>query len=262
MLTKLTLVITFLFSFSVFAAESIPPTLQSVGVSENVGQKVETSFLLKSHDGEVFDFNSLFDGQRAVVLNLAYYSCPMLCHLVSGGLAEGMTGLPFDVGSKYKAVTVSIDPEDTAETASAFRSRYLKELDQGSGESDWHFLYGDQNAISEITKAVGFNYRFDPRSEEFAHSAVIIILTPDGKISKYLYGIQFRPFDLKLALLEAIDKKYISTVDRVLLFCYNYDPQSRKYVLFAQNLMRIGGLATIGLILYLFYRLRKAEHDI
>ena len=261
MRSKLKLLLLFVFSFSVFAAESIPPTLKQVGVDEKVGDKVLSSHEFFLHDGSAFDFNSIFDGKRAVILNLAYYSCPMLCHLVSGGMADGMKDLPFPVGSKYQALTLSIDPEDTVETASAFRNRYLSELDQESGSEFWKFVYCSDEAISEITKSVGFNYRFDPKSEEFAHSAVIMIFTPDGKISRYLYGIEFRPFDLKMALLEAIDKKYISTVDRVLLFCYNYDPQSRKYVLFAQNLMRIGGLATIGIILFLFYRLRKEEYD-
>jgi protein SCO1/2 len=261
MRTSLLLLAVLLFQPFLFASESIPPTLREVGIEERVGESVAKGVSFLTHDGQPFEFDSLFDGQRAVILNLAYYSCPMLCHLVSGGMAEGMKGLGFDVGSRYKTVTLSIDPDDTTETASAFRKRYLEELDQDAANEHWHFIYGDKPSIRKITDSVGFNYRFDVKSNEFAHSAGIIILTPEGKVSRYLYGIQFRPFDLKMALLEAIDKKYISTVDRVLLFCYNYDPQSRKYVLFAQNLMRVGGLATIGIILFLFYRLRKEEHD-
>ena len=245
------------FSFPVFSAEPLPRTLVNVGVIENIGNPVDQSATFYRHDGTPVSFSSMFNGEKAVILNLAYYSCPMLCHLVANGLATGMKELPFPVGTKYDVVTISIDPNDTIETASAFRKRYLDELQQDSANTSWSFLYGSEEDIKRVANSVGFNYRFNDQTQEFAHSAAIIVMTPDGNISRYLYGIEFRKFDLKLAILGAIDKKLISTVDRALLFCYNYDPQSRKYVLFAQNLMRIGGLVTIGFILLLLYRLRK-----
>jgi protein SCO1 len=241
--------------------EDIPASLKEVGIVEALESSVPLDTPFYNAQGDVVLLKQFFNKDKAVILNLAYYNCPMLCHLVTGGLANGMQALSFPLGSKFDIVTVSIDPRDTQETAVSFQNKYHKQVLLGD-RKDWSFLYGSQPSIQALADSVGFHYKFNDKTGEFAHSAGIIILTPDGKVSSYLYGIEFRPFDLKLAVLGAINKKFTSTVDRVLLFCYNYDPQSRKYVLYAEKLMRIGGVITLIFLIGLFLKLRKlGPHD-
>lgn len=248
-------------SFNSFCAESVPPTLKSVGVSENLGAYVPLNVSFYDADGTGVSLNTFFHNDKAVILNLAYYTCPMLCHFVANGLVEGLKQLPFPVGQKYDVITISINPNDTSAAQNGFRNRYLKSLNQKSASENWAFLRGDQSSIKSITDAVGFKYRYDEMSKEFAHSGVIVVLTEDGKISRYLYGIEFSPFDLKMGVLEALDKKVISSVDHLLLFCYNYDPQSRKYVIYAWNIMRVVAAISVLFLGIVIFKLKKSENN-
>jgi protein SCO1/2 len=240
-----------------YAAESVPPTLIEVGVEEKLGEFLDTNLNFYSSQGEEINFNSFFKDNKSIILSFSYYSCPMLCHLVTDGLSKALSDLTLQIGTNFEVVSVSIDPDDNAETASAFKTKHLKRFNDNDFDRYWTFLYGDEISISSLTKSAGFKYRYNEMTSEFAHSALIMIISPDRKISRYLYGIEFRPLDLKLSILEALNNNLISTVDRVLLFCYNYDPLSRKYVIFAENVMKIGGFLTIVILFSLIYFLRK-----
>ena len=241
------------------AKEPIPPTLREVGVVEKIGNQIDTTLYFKNHLGQPVQLNKFFDSGKPTIINIAYYSCPMLCHLVAGGVADGINTLNLKLGVDYQVLSISIDPADSTETASAFREKYLQSLKVRS-EEGWQFLYGNKEEITKLTEQLGFMYKFNPKSNEFAHSAAIILLDNEATISRYLYGIEYKSFDLKMGLLESKDIHKRSAVERVLLFCYNYDPLSRKYVLFAQNAMRIGGVITILLMIFGFITLQRTRN--
>ena len=240
----------FFFSYPilVFSMEPIPPTLRQVRVSENIGLTIPLGLNFVDPNGMRVSLSQFFNRRRPVIIQFAYYTCPMLCHLVSTGLANGINGLSVSMRDTYDVVTVSLNPNDTVPAAMGFQDKYHQLADVPGISKNWRFLMGDATSIEQLSSALGFRYRYEPKTGQFAHSAVIFILTPDGQISRYLYGISFDPFDLKMALLEAADRKTIKSVDKLLLFCYNYDPQSKKYVIYAMRVMRIGGVLTVLLI--------------
>ena len=241
-----------LFASAVYGQASVQPkALNDVGVVEHLGQKVPMDLTFTNETGKPVKFGDYLNQKKPVVLILAYFNCPMLCNLVLTGVDNGAKGLPFKSGERYDVVAVSIDPKDTASSAAAFKEKYPN--------LRGHFLVGDQPSIDALAKSVGFQYKYDEKSKEYFHRAVTFVLTPDGRISRYLYGIEYPAFDLKMAILEANQGKLVSTVERVLLFCYNYDPQSQKYVLYAMNLMRAGGFITLIAIGVLIWRLKVAK---
>lgn len=185
---------------------------------------------------------------RPVILIMGYYTCPMLCNLVFNGVRDAINEMPLKMGEDFMVVTVSIDSTETEVVASAKKKNYLKSLKKEAPENAWMFLTGAAGQSRALAEAIGFKYYYDTKSEQFAHAALLTILTPDGTISRYLYGIQFNPMDLRLALVEASEGKIGNTLDKILLYCYHYDPQSRGYTLFAERLMRLGGLITLILL--------------
>ena len=244
-----------------FSAEHVPVTLKEIGVSENLGAQIPLQLEFRDSNGNVVSLNSYFHKNKAVILNLAYYSCPMLCHFVANGLVEGMKQLPYPLGEKYDVITVSINPNDRLAAQQGFQDRYLTALGQSKNSKHWTFLSGEPDAVTALTKAVGFKYHYDEASKDFAHSAVIIVLTEDRKVSRYLYGIEYPRFDLKLSILEALDKQVISSVDHLLLFCYNYDPQSRTYVIYAWNIMRVAAAISVLFLGIVIIKLKKSENN-
>lgn len=223
---------------------ALPPALSAAGVTERIGQQLPLDLLVTTAYGDKRPLSTYFQNNRPKILIFAYYTCPMLCGLVLDGAARVIKEVP-TAGDNYDVLTVSIDPHDTPEAALAFQNKYNAPLiPTGSQSPAWHFLTGNDGSEQQIAEAAGFGYQRQTNGE-YAHASLILILSADGKVMRYLYGIEHRPFDLKLALAEAKTGKGVSSVERVLLFCYNYDPDSRGYVLFAVNLMRIGGLLTI-----------------
>ena len=200
-------------------------------------------------DGSSVRLGDLFDGKRPIVLIFAYHTCPMLCSLVLDATVNALAAIPWTVGNQFDLVSISIDPHDTRETASRKRDELLGRYPRAEGRSTgWHFLVGDEANIRKVTEAVGFQFRYDARQKQFAHPAAIYIVSPAARIARYLYGIQFAPNDVRLGLLEAAESRTITTTERLLLFCYHYDPQDKRYALAALNLMRLGGIVTaIGL---------------
>jgi len=225
------------------------PAASSVGVDEHVGAALPTGLVLRDQDDRLRPLESAFDGRRPVILQLAYYHCPMLCDLTLRELAGRLRELGWTLGADYRALTVSIDPHDTHLTAGAKRESVL-ELVPGHAAGVWPFFVTTPGTISALTSAVGYRYRYDERNHEFAHPAVTIVLTPAGKIARYLYGPITDVRDVRLALREArAGRGGASTlVDRVILSCFHYDPSSRRYALLIGVVMR-GGAALIALAL-------------
>ena len=249
-----------LFYFSgltIYSMEPLPKKLEQVGVSENLGQRLPLDLVFKDSYNNTVTSNILFESDKPTILNLAYYSCPMLCHLVTGALVDGINNLSLELGVDYNILTISIDPKDSVTTAAQFRDMYHTKLTNFENKDSWKFLVGNESDISKLSQALGFNYTYDKKSGEFSHSAVLFVLSSKSEIVRYLYGLQFRSLDLKISLLESKNDSTISTVERLLLFCYNYNPQSTKYVLFAKNLMKIAGLLTVFTIVLMWFILSK-----
>jgi protein SCO1/2 len=238
-------------------ADGLPPQLEGVGVDEHLGGRVDLGLNFTAEDGYPVALGSFFHKGRPVVLNLVYYSCPMLCTLVLNEQTQALRQIPWTAGKEFEVVTISIDPAETFNLAQQKRASYLASYDRAS--AGWHFLTSDAKSVKKLADEVGFHYRYDERQAQYAHPAVIMILTPEGAVSRYLYGIKFNPRDLRLALLEASESKTTISLDRILLYCYHYDPQTRGYVLFASNLMRAGGVLTVLFLGVMLLRLRRRE---
>jgi protein SCO1/2 len=222
-----------------------PSELKAVDVTEELGAQIPLDLTFTNDAGEKVQLSQYFNQGKPVILILAYYHCPMLCTLVLDGMAKGLNQLDWNPGEKYQVLTVSIDSTETVESAGAKREQILKILDKPGGDFGWRFFVGDVDQIKALAHAVGFQYYFDKKLKQYAHPAVAMVLTPDGHISRYLYGVEFKKNDLRLSLLEASNGKIGTTIDRVILFCYHYNPDAKGYVLFASNLMKLGGILTV-----------------
>jgi protein SCO1/2 len=195
---------------------------------------------------------------KPILLNFVYYKCRDLCPLLLDGIVRALRAIRFDVGDEFEVLTVSIDPRDNAGLAAAQKKDFLGRYGRAGSERGWHFLTGEEPAIRKLAEAVGFHYSFDPKTDEFAHAAGIVLLTPAGKASRYFYGIEFSPRDLRLGLVEAADGKIGTPIDQLLLFCYHYDPVTGKYGPLVTNLVRLGGLVTvIALGAFILWMLRR-----
>ena len=238
------------------------PELRGIEVKEHMGEGIPLDLTFTNEKGESVRFSDFFQKKgKPVVLTLAYYECPMLCTLVLNGLAKTVKELDWIPGYDYELVTISIDPDETAELAKAKRDRYLKNINKDEKQCQWNFWVGEEVQIQRLADAVGFHYFYDKKQDEYAHPAVAFILTEEGLISRYLYGIEFAENDLKFSLLEASQGKIGNVIDRVLLYCYHYDPVGKKYALMATNVMRLGGIATVvglGFFLGLLWFKEKA----
>ncbi len=239
------------------AAQALIPALHDVGLDQKLNGQVPRDLRFVDEAGREVRLGDYF-GPRPVVLVLAYYECPMLCTEVLNGLVGSLETLPFDAGKQFDVVVVSIDPGETPALATQKKQLYLKRYGRPGAENAMHFLTGREDAIKALTSAVGFRYKYDPATDQFAHVAVLTILTPDARVSRYLYGIEYSPRDLKLALVEAADGKIGSAVDQALLFCYHYDPETGKYGLAIMNLVRLGGIFTVaGVVAFILLNLRR-----
>jgi protein SCO1/2 len=240
-----------------------PAILQEVGVEERLGNRVPLDLTFTGWDGRPFRLGDAFDGHRPVVLALVYYDCPMLCGLILSGMSKAMRENGLALGADFAAVTVSFDPEEKPAQAAERRRGYLQSLGNGNEGRDWPFLVGSEEASRRLADAVGFRYQWDPATKEWAHIAAIFVLTPDGTVSRYLYGIDYPAKDFRLSIVEAADGKVGTSFDRFLLTCYRYDPASRKYEPYAWGFVRAGGIAVLlalsGLIGGLVWRERKAK---
>jgi protein SCO1/2 len=243
-----------------------PEPLQRVGVVEHLDATVPLDVPFLDEDGNQVTLREYLNDDLPVILTLNYYRCPMLCGLQLNGFLEGLRQLDWSIGERFRIVTISIDPLEGPELASAKKASYLTEYGRAGAGEGWSFLTGGKPAIDAVAEAVGFGYEYDDESAQYAHAAALMILTPEGHVARYLYGIEYPPGQLRMALLEASRGEIGSTLDQVMLFCYQYDPSSRRYAPVAMNIMRVGGGLTasiLGLALGLMWandhRLRKSR---
>lgn len=237
--------------------------LEDVRVEERLGNAVPLGARFVDGSGAPFELATAFDGKRPVILALVYYDCPMMCGLILSGAARAMRENGLVLGKDFQAVTISFDPEERPAQGAERRRGYLQSLGLSDGGPEWPFLVGTAEASRAVADAVGFHYVKDAATGEWAHVAAIFVLTPDGRVSRYLYGIEFPAKDLRLALVEAAGGRVGTSFDRLMLTCYRYDPASRKYEPYAWGIMRAGALAVLvalsGLILGLVWRERRTK---
>ena len=236
-----------------------PDLLKQVGIDQKLNQSVPLNLTFRDEHGQTVQLSQYF-GQKPVILTLVYYNCPMLCTQVLNGVESGLKELPMDIGKQFNVVTVSIDPSEGHVLADVKQEMYVGMYGRPGAAQGWHFLTGDEPQIKQLANAVGFRYAYDPDTKQFAHASAIMILTPEGKVSRYLYGIQFPSRDLRLGLDEASEGKIGSPVDAILLFCYHYDPHTGKYGLLISHVIQAGGAITLLVLGALVLVLFRGEH--
>ena len=240
-----------------------PPGLQNVGIEQHLNEQIPPNLMFRDETGKTVQLADYF-GRKPMILNLVYYQCPMLCGEVLSGLESALRVLKFDVGKDFDVLTISFDPKETPEMAAAKKAEYLKRYGRAGAAGGWHFLTGPQNSIDALTKAAGFQYQYDSKSGQFAHATAIMVLTPEGKIAQYYYGVEFAPKDLRLGLVQASQHKIGNLVDEVLLYCYHYDPDTGKYGAIVSRILKLAAGATIlvlGTFLIVMFRLGSVSEQ-
>ncbi len=234
-----------------------PPALRDVGIDQKLNYQVPLDLTFKDESGNSVRLGQLFRG-KPVVLSLVYYKCPMLCNLVMNGELRSFRQLGLTLGKDFDAITVSFDPKETPEIASAKKRTYVDGYNRAGAEAGWRFLTGQQEQVKALADSVGFHYAWDDKTQQWAHASGIMILTPEGRVARYLYGIEYTRTDMRLSLVEASKNKIGVRTDQMLLFCYHYDPKSGKYTFAIMNALRAAGSATVLIIgLFLFSNFRR-----
>jgi protein SCO1/2 len=228
------------------ATEQIP-MLKEVGIDQKPNAQLPLDTEFTDEHGATVTLKQYF-GQRPVVLALVYYGCPMLCTQVLNGLAGSLQGMSYTVGQEYDVLVVSFDPGETPAMAADRKKDFLRRYIRDANPANVHFLTGRDASIQALTRAVGFRYAYDKAIDQYAHPAAITVLTADGRVSRYLYGVEFAPRDLKLALVEASEGRIGTVVEQAMLFCYHYDPESGKYGFVIMNVVRAAGALTVILL--------------
>lgn len=223
---------------------AVPRALEQVSFEQRLNERLPLELPFRDETGRTVTLNEYF-GKRPVVLAFVYYECPMLCTQVLNGLTSTLTAMNERIGQEFDVVTVSFDPRETPVLAAAKKKAYIDRYGRDGAAAGWHFLTGDESSITALTKAAGFNYQWDEQSQQFAHASGIVVLTPDGRLSRYFFGIEYAPRDVKFALLESSEGRIGTLADRLLLYCYHYDPASGSYAFVALNAVRLGGAVTL-----------------
>jgi protein SCO1/2 len=221
-----------------------PPGLLNVGIEQHLDEQIPPDLSFRDETGKPVRLGDYF-GKKPMILNLVYYNCPMLCGEVLSGLESAMRVLKFDVGKEFDVLTVSFDPRETPDMATKKKAEFLKRYGRAGAAEGWHFLTGPQESIDALTKAAGFQYQYDPKTGQFAHATAIMVLTPEGKIAQYYYGVEYAPKDLRLGLIQASQNKIGTLADQVLLYCYHYDPNTGKYGAIISRVLQLSALATV-----------------
>jgi len=225
-----------------------------------LNQQIPPDLEFRDETGKPVQLGDFFE-RKPLILNLVYYNCPMLCGEVLSGLESALRVLKFDVGKEFDVLTISFDPKETPEMAAAKKTEFLKRYGRPDAAAGWHFLTGPQTSIDSLTNAAGFQYEYDAKTQQFAHATAIMILTPEGRIAQYYYGVEFAPKDLRLGLVQASRNKIGTVVDEVLLYCYHYDPDKGKYGAIISRILKLAAAATILLLggfLLVMFRLGSA----
>lgn len=245
------------------AAQSIQDVMAGVDFEQKINQPLPLDARFRDETGREVELGAYFaraggtGPAKPVIVALVYYDCPMLCTFILNGLVKGLKPLKLDPGRDFDVVVISFDPRETPELAAEKKQMYMREYRRPGTAAGWHFLTGDADNIQRVTEAAGFRYLYDEKTGDFAHASGILVATPQGKLFRYFYGIEYAPRDLRLALVEASAGKLGTAVDRVLLYCFHYDPVTGKYGLLIQRVIRLAGTATVlalGLMLFVFLR--------
>ncbi|MGE3541216.1 MAG: SCO family protein [Candidatus Tectimicrobiota bacterium] len=243
------------------SAQHSPEALRQVSFEQRLGETLPLHLTFRDASGHVVRLGEYF-GTTPVILTLAYHRCENLCPLVLNGLVQTLRTLSFSVGEQFQIITLSIDPRDTADLAAARKAHYIREYSRPGAAQGWHFLTGEPEAIQHLAQAAGFRYTYDAASEQFAHASGLVILTPQGVVARYVFGLEFAPRDVRLGLVEAAAQKIGSPIDQLLLLCYHYDPRNGTYSLVILNTLRLAGGATVvtlGTLLGVMWRRERAR---
>ena len=233
----------------------------TVALDQKLDAQLPLDLMLRDESGRVVRLGQYFRRGKPVLLNFVYYNCPMLCPMALEGLTSTLTELKFDIGDQFDVVTVSIDPRDTPKVAAERKERYVKRYGRMSANTGWHFLTAHESAIRKLADAVGFRYAYDAQANQFAHATVLVVVTPAGRVSRYLFGFEYKPRDVRLALVEASSNKIGTPTDALLLLCFHYDAATGKYSRSAMNFVRAGGVATMAALAgFIFVMIRRERH--
>jgi protein SCO1/2 len=243
-------------------SSGLPSALKKVGIEQKLNSQLPLDSEFKDENGKQVKLTDYFGTGKPVVLALVYYECPMLCNEVLNGLTGSLKGISFDAGKDFDVVAISFDARenDKEGLAKNKKASYLARYGRAGAENGWHFLTGTQSEIDKVTEAVGFNYEFDEKTEQFAHAGGVMVVTPEGKLSRYLYGIDYAPKDLKFSLMDSAQNKIGNPVEQLYLYCFHYDPSTGRYGLTILSLLRLLSVATIlgiGGMLFGFWRYNK-----
>ena len=236
---------------------ALPGALQGVGIDQRLDQQIPLDLMFKDEAGRPVKLGSFFEKGKPVILALVYFRCPMLCTQILGGLAGSLKAVTLDPAKDFEIVAVSFDPKDTPESAASKKELYLKRYGRPNTANGWHLLTGDAQNIKALTEAVGYHYKYDPVTDQFAHASGIQLVTPEGRLSRYFYGVEYSPQDVRLGLVEASKNKIGTAVDQILLFCYHYDPATGKYGAAVMSIVRFAGASftlICGAFLVIFLR--------
>jgi protein SCO1/2 len=239
------------------------PDPPHAAIAQRLNTRIPLDLQFRNERGEVVRLKEYFNHGRPVLLNFVYYRCPMLCPMVLEGTTTALTELKFDIGKEFDVLTVSIDPRDKASDAARLKDKYVRHYGRLDAANGWHFLTAHETAVKKLADAVGFQYTYDSRTDQFAHGAALLVLTPDGRTSRYFYGFEFKPRDLRLAIVEASDGKVGTATDQMLLLCFHYDPATGKYSRNAMMFARAGGVTTLfALGGFIFVMIRKERRGL
>ena len=246
-------------------ANGIPDPLKRVGIEQKLGENLPLAADFKDENGQIVKLGDYFGKGRPVIVALVYYECPMLCNQVLNGLTGTLKGISFDAGKEFDVIAVSFDAKefDKPDLAKNKKASYMERYGRPGTEIGWHFLTGTQSSIDAITQATGFKYEWDEKSNQFAHGSAIMLATPDGKLSRYFYGIDYAPRDVKLGIMESADSKVGSVADELMLYCFHYDPASGKYGFQILSVLRLTAIATLlgmGMMGFVFWRRNKSRN--
>ncbi len=237
-------------------AERLPPQLSDVAIEQRLNQQVPLNLMLRDESGATVRLGQYFHPNRPVVLSLVYFDCRMLCSEVLKSMADALRQVKFDAGNQFEIVTVSFDPRDTPATAASAKQKYVPMYGHAGANAGWHFLTGDETSVRALANAVGFHYHWDERSQQFAHAAGIMLLTPDGRVSQYYYGARYFPSDLRLGLIEASQNHIGTLADQIVLYCYHWDPRTGRYGAIVSRVIQVSGAVTLlilgSVLLFLF----------
>ena len=239
-------------------ASNVPPQFKDVTFKQRLGDRLPLDARFTDEAGRDVTLGEYF-GKKPVVLSFVYYQCPMLCTQVLNGISSSLKVLSFKAGQEFDVVLISFDPRDTPEAANAKKRAHLDHWSARDTSDGWHFLTGDEESIRRVTSAAGFSYQWDAQSQQFAHVSGLLVANADGTLSRYFYGVEFSPRDLRLALVDSGKGKVGSVIDELLLYCFQYDPSHGRYGAVFMNILRLGGVLTVGLIVGFIVLMRRRE---